>query len=209
MSLAAAVVFGLGLGMKHAFEADHVAAVCTFIARGGSVASAAQAGALWGLGHAAVIVLGGGALVATGAQVPGPVALVLDIAVALMLIGMGIAAVARRRRAAARMEHAPARPGRRPIAVGLVHGASGTAALTMLVATTIPVRAQALLFVGTFGAASVLAMALIAALVAWSMRSLTRRAPTLGPRLEAVAGLGSIAAGIAVACSTLGGAAGS
>ncbi len=204
MSVVAASVLGLGLGLKHAFEADHVAAVCTFVARGGTVARAAWSGALWGLGHGAVMVLVGGALVATGVSVPPSVALVLDLAVAVMLVGLGIGAlVSRRREPEPAEESAPPETIKRPLAVGLVHGASGTAALTLLVASTIEVRTTALVFVGVFGLASIVGMALIAALVAWPMRSLTRRAPSLGPRLQALAGLGSIAAGIAVASTVI------
>ncbi|HVK69392.1 MAG TPA: hypothetical protein VM694_33275 [Polyangium sp.] len=202
MSVVAASVLGLGLGLKHAFEADHVAAVCTFVARGGTVARAAWSGALWGLGHGAVMVLAGGALVASGATVPPSIALALDVAVAVMLVGLGIGALVSRRQKPAEdgaEDSTPPKTVKRPLLVGLVHGASGTAALTLLVASTMQARTAALVFVGVFGLASVIGMALIAALVAWPMRSLTRVAPSLGPRLQALAGLGSIAAGIAVA----------
>lgn len=202
MSVLAASVLGLGLGLKHAFEADHVAAVCTFVARGGTVARAAWSGALWGLGHGAVMVLAGGALVASGATVPPGIALALDIAVAVMLVGLGIGALVSRRQKPAE-DAAPPKTVKRPLLVGLVHGASGTAALTLLVASTMQGRTAALVFVGVFGLASVLGMALIAALVAWPMRSLTRLAPSLAPRLQALAGLGSIAAGIAVAATVV------
>lgn len=202
MSVVAASVLGLGLGLKHAFEADHVAAVCTFVARGGTVARAAWSGALWGLGHGAVMVLVGGALVASGATVPPSIAVALDVAVAVMLVGLGIGALVSRRQKVAE-DDAPPKTVKRPLLVGLVHGASGTAALTLLVASTMQARTAALVFVGVFGLASVIGMALIAALVAWPMRSLTRVAPSLGPRLQVLAGLGSIAAGIAVAATVI------
>ncbi|MFS8070571.1 MAG: hypothetical protein ACMG6S_29755, partial [Byssovorax sp.] len=88
MSLVSAALLGLGLGVKHAFEADHVAAVCTLVARRGTVARAARFGALWGLGHGAVIILAGSALVALGAGVAGALAVALDAAVAVMLVGL-------------------------------------------------------------------------------------------------------------------------
>jgi len=197
MSVLAAGVLGLGLGLKHAFEADHVAAVCTLVARGGTVTRAAWSGALWGLGHGAVLVLAGGVLVALGLSVPPALALVLDIAVAVMLVGLGIGALVSRRRRPTK-EAAPVTM-KRPLLVGLLHGASGTAALTLLVASTIKVRSTALVFVGLFGLSSVVAMALVAALVAWPMRSLAKRSPSLAPRLEALAGIGSIAAGLSIA----------
>jgi hypothetical protein len=89
------------------------------------------------------------------------------------------------------------------LTVGLLHGASGTAALTLLVASTIPARTEALAFVAIFGLASVLGMAIIAALVAWPLRSMARRAPRRVQVLRALAGAASIAAGAAVAWSTI------
>jgi hypothetical protein len=207
MSVAAALLLGLGMGVKHALEADHLAAVCTLVAGDGSVSRAAKVGALWGIGHGAVIVLAGGLLVAMGASVPTPIALGLDIAVALMLIGLGAAAL----RSLSLEVAQPAQPalagapsGRalgRPLAVGLLHGASGTAALTLLVASTITVRSHAVAFVVLFGLASIGGMALVAAAVAWPLRSAARRAPALMRMLRGLAGAASIAAGIAIAWS--------
>lgn len=208
MSLVVASLLGFGLGVKHALEADHLAAVCTFVAQGGSVLRAAKTGALWGAGHAAVIVVAGGALVATGASVPATLALVLDLAVAAMLIGLGAMAILARPGHAGHAGHAshaapaPARV-RRPLAVGLVHGASGTAALTLLVASTIPARFEALAFVTLFGMASVLGMAGVAALVAWPLRKVALRAPGHIRVLQGIAGAASIAAGLVVAWSTI------
>lgn len=207
MSLVSAALLGLGLGVKHAFEADHVAAVCTLVARRGTVARAARFGALWGLGHGAVIILAGGALVAVGARVPGPLAVALDAAVAVMLVGLGIAAL-RRCGAAPASEHEHEHDhehghdhggsSRRPILVGLVHGASGTAALTLLVASTIPQRAEAFAFITLFGLASIVGMAAAAAVLAWPLRKAAEHAPLIARGLRGMAGVGSIAAGVMV-----------
>jgi hypothetical protein len=216
MSLVSAALLGLGLGVKHAFEADHVAAVCALVARRGTVARAARSGALWGLGHGAVIIVAGAALVLLGARVPGPVAAALDAAVAVMLVGLGISAL----RGAPGGEgvsrghahgnehvhfHDHADPGdhpgptRRPILIGIVHGASGTAALTLLVASTIPARAEALAFITLFGLASIVGMAAAAALLAWPLRKAALHAPAIARGLRGMAGVGSIAAGLMVA----------
>ena len=201
MSFAAAVFLGFGMGVKHALEADHLAAVCTLVAGDGSVSRAAKVGALWGLGHSAVIVLAGGLLVAVGASVPAPIAAALDLAVALMLMGLGVAAL--RSMLASAPKEAPVQASRsgalgRPIAVGLVHGVSGTAALTLLAASTISVRLHAVAFVVLFGLASVAGMAIVAAAVAWPLRSAARRAPSAMRLLQGLAGAASIAAGVAI-----------
>lgn len=206
MSFAAAVFLGFGMGVKHALEADHLAAVCTLVTGDGGVTRAAKVGALWGVGHGVVIMLAGGLLVAMGASVPPSVAIGLDVAVALMLIGLGAAAI-RSARAPTPTPHGAVAADRsssmlgRPLAVGLVHGASGTAALTLLVASTITVRAHAVAFVVLFGLASIAGMAIVAAAVALPLRSAARRAPTIMRLLRGFAGAASIAAGLVIAWS--------
>lgn len=199
MQLSAAVLLGLGLGMKHAIEADHLAAVCTVVTADSGVARAAKTGALWGLGHAAVLVLAGGALVATGLSVPAPLAVVLDIAVAVMLVALGVAAIVSLRRGRDPSRGEAQQDPRRPFAIGLIHGASGTAALTLLVASTITVRSHAIAFVVLFGAASIAGMALVAALVAVPLRSAIARAPEVQRVVRGLSGAASIAAGVCVA----------
>jgi nickel/cobalt transporter (NicO) family protein len=195
MSVLTATALGLGLGLKHALEADHVAAVCTFVARGGTVGRAVQSGALWGLGHAVVLTLATGSLVLAGVSVPPRIETALDIAVAVMLVGLGIHALVTRPRV--HDEPAPT-PNRRPFAVGVVHGASGTAALTLLVASRMHTPGAALVFVGVFSFAAVIGMALAAALVALPLRSLARMSPALIPHVQTAMAFVSIAAGISI-----------
>jgi hypothetical protein len=195
MSVLTATALGMGLGLKHAFEADHIAAVCTFIARGGTVARAARSGVLWGLGHAVVLTIATGSFVLAGVTVPPRIASVLDAAVAVMLVGLGIHALAVRRKV---QDKPYPTANRRPFVVGLVHGASGTAALTLLVASTMSTPGAALLFVSIFSLAALVGMALAATLVALPMRSLTRLSPTLIPHLQTVTAIVSIAAGISI-----------
>lgn len=195
MSVLTATVLGLGLGVKHAFEADHVAAVCTFISGGGSVARAARSGALWGLGHAVVLTLATGSLVLAGVSVPPRVASVLDVAVAVMLIGLGLHTLIMR----GKVQDKPVpKSNRRPFVIGVVHGASGTAALTLLVASTMSTPAGALVFVTVFSFAAVAGMALAATLLALPMRSLARMSPALIPYVQTLTALVSIAAGISI-----------
>ena len=159
------------------------------------MARAARSGALWGLGHAVVLTLATGSLVLAGVSVPPRIASVLDAAVAVMLIGLGLHALAVRRKV--QDEPLPA-PNRRPFVVGLVHGASGTAALTLLVASTMSTPAGALVFVTVFSLAAVAGMALAAMLLALPIRSLARFSPAWIPYVQTLTAFVSIAAGIAI-----------
>ena len=45
------LLIGLLIGMRHALEADHVAAVASLTSRSESLSGAMRQGAAWGLGH--------------------------------------------------------------------------------------------------------------------------------------------------------------
>src|SRR3954469_21221828 len=86
---------GLGalLGMRHALEPDHLAAVSTLLTGERSGAKAALLGVCWGLGHTCSLIVIGTALVLLRAEIPEWVADGFECGVALMLIGLGLRAI--------------------------------------------------------------------------------------------------------------------
>ncbi len=191
-SLLPACALGLGLGLRHALEADHVAAIGTMLARGHGVRRAAGLGAAWGLGHATAVLGAGLALLALDIRVPSALAVALDLGVAAMLLALG----ARSLLAPASGPRRPA-PARSPAAaalVGLVHGASGTAALTLLVFTTFPSRLVGAGFLAVFAAGATLGMTLLSALVAMPLRAALERSSRVARFAPLAAGVTSIAA---------------
>src|SRR5687768_6286348 len=84
--------FGASLvtGMRHATDPDHVVAVTTIVTRERSVWRATGVGVLWGLGHSATILLVGGLLIALRVTVTPRLGLSLELAVAGMLITLGV-----------------------------------------------------------------------------------------------------------------------
>jgi nickel/cobalt exporter len=96
-STGAFAVLGLGLvfGLKHATEVDHVVAVTTIVSEQRSVWRAAAVGGLWGAGHTASLVVVGLFVLTLRVAVPEGVAGWLEFCVALMIIALGVNAVAR------------------------------------------------------------------------------------------------------------------
>ena len=90
-------VLGLGLafGLKHATEVDHVVAVTTIVSEQRSVWRAAIVGGLWGAGHTASLVVVGVFVLTLRVAVPEGIADWLEFGVALMIIALGVNAVAR------------------------------------------------------------------------------------------------------------------
>jgi high-affinity nickel-transport protein len=86
---------GLGslLGMRHALEPDHLAAVTTLVTGERSGYKAAFLGVCWGLGHTFALIAAGTVLVILRAEMPVRAADTFEFCVALMLIGLGLRAI--------------------------------------------------------------------------------------------------------------------
>jgi ABC-type nickel/cobalt efflux system permease component RcnA len=88
-SILSTLAFGFVLGLKHATEADHLAAVSTIVSERRSLWQSASVGVLWGMGHTASLLFAGLFVIAFGVAIPERVANILELAVALMIIFLG------------------------------------------------------------------------------------------------------------------------
>jgi high-affinity nickel-transport protein len=184
---------GVILGMRHATDADHVVAVTTIVTRQRSVADAMRIGALWGVGHTLTILLVGGAIIVLGVVIPPRLGLAMEFAVAVMLVGLGTYNLLGRGGAAAPPSAA------RPMLVGVVHGLAGSAAIALLVLTTIPEPRWALGYLLLFGLGTIGGMLGVTGAVAAPMALTVRRCDKLNRSLQLVSGTLSVALGLALA----------
>ena len=85
------MLLGLLLGLRHAFEPDHLAAVAALMGRAGKAGrfKAGQVGAMWGAGHATALLAAGSAVILLGWRVPASLESFLELAVAAVLILLG------------------------------------------------------------------------------------------------------------------------
>lgn len=186
MSLALGLLFGLLLGMRHAVEPDHLAAVSTLV-EARPAGSTAVLGAFWGIGHSLSLLAVGCVLAAFQARLPGPASAAFEVLVAVMLVGLGLRAV---RRAGQSRATGPAPPHRahgrvgrwpvawRPLFVGIVHGLAGSGALTALVMAELPTFGTRLAYIALFGAGSIAGMAFLTGIAGWHVRRIGRSART-------------------------------
>jgi hypothetical protein len=181
---------GLGslLGMRHALEPDHLAAVSTLVTRERGGYKAALLGACWGIGHTFALLAVGIVLVALRAEMPARVADLFEFFVAIMLVALGVRAIyAAARQGTTGPAHVhhhgrtvhvhPGMPAhvhighwtlaRRPLLIGAVHGLAGSGALTALVLTTLPTTAARLTYMALFGFGSTIGMAALSGLLGW------------------------------------------
>ena len=210
---------GLGslLGMRHALEPDHLAAVSTLVTDQRNSRRAAWLGVCWGIGHTLTLLLVGAALVVLRAELPARVSDVFELFVAVMLIGLGARAIvvaARLGRSGPVHVHAhrghvhshhgaPAHVhigawtlARRPLLVGAVHGLAGSGALTALVLATLPTTTARLVYIVLFGIGSTAGMAALSGLLGWPLaRAGSNRAVARG--ISFAVGCFSVVLGIA------------
>jgi hypothetical protein len=208
--------FGSLLGMRHALEPDHLAAVSTLVSRERTSAKAALLGLCWGLGHTVSLIVVGALLMLFRMEMPARATNLFELAVALMLIGLGLRTCLQAARGA---DHDPLQMhrrgfgvhrhsglpphlhvgrwtfARRPLLIGMVHGLAGSGALTALVMTTLPTMSAQLTYMLLFGLGSTLGMAALSGLLGWPLARLgSHERVTRG--LSLLVGAMSIALGV-------------
>ena len=222
-SLAAILAMGFVLGLKHATDADHIAAVTTFVSEQKSLVRSCWIGAFWGAGHTFSLAVAGLAVILLKVSIPAWLGVRLEFAVAIMLVVLGARVLYKTWNQRLELHrhphsHAPgANPhahwhvhargtqhehtgwlhiGLRPLLVGMVHGAAGSGALMLLVLSTIHSGLQSLLYIAVFGVGSIAGMLVISALLALPMRWLGARVATSYRPVQISAGLFSCVFGM-------------
>ena len=189
---APAILLGALLGLRHATDADHVVAVTTIVARQRSWLQAARIGAVWGVGHSLTLLLLGGAIIFFRIVIPPRVGLALEFGVALMLIGLGYANL--------RRGDAPREPSlHRPFWIGVVHGLAGSAAVALLVLSTIRAPLAATAYLLMFGLGTILGMMVVTLLLAAPTVVAGARAARMQGGVRLAAGALSIVFGLLLA----------
>jgi len=219
-------ILGLGflLGMQHALEADHIAAVSSIAARRSEILDIVKHGLTWGLGHTVTLFLFAGAAIVLGHAIPQTWSQPLETAVGIMLMGLGAHVLWRLWRdrvhfhghthgdgtlhfhahshAGERVPHARAAHEHehgyrwRTLLVGLMHGMAGSAALLVLTVSQAPNAAIGLGYVALFGVGSMIGMGALSTVIAVPI-AISARGLTLANRgLQGAVGLVTIAIGL-------------
>jgi len=89
------LLMGFLLVMRHALESDHVAAVASLVTRSPSARESIRLGSMWGLGHTITLFVFGAAVMLLGHMIPERMALMLEFAVGIMLVMLGIDVIRR------------------------------------------------------------------------------------------------------------------
>ena len=223
---------GLGfvLGMQHALEADHIAAVSSIAARRSKVGDIVKHGLTWGLGHTITLFLFAGAAIVLGHAIPEHVERPMETAVGIMLVGLGAHVLWRLWRDRihfhqhshgdgtrhihvhshagesephARSSHAHGHGFRwRSLLVGLMHGMAGSAALLVLTVSQAADPAQGLLYVLLFGVGSMIGMGALSTVIALPLAASAKFLTWANRGLQFAVGAVTIAIGVHTIATT-------
>ena len=160
-----AVLLGFLLGLRHAFDPDHVIAVSTIVARHRSTWTASWIGVCWGIGHGATILAIGFLVIALQVAIPDGFARSIELGIGVLLMLLGILnLLAARPASSLPSRDAPTRASlARPAAIGFAHGLAGSAPVALLAMAAMPGSAAALVYLLVF------ALGTIAGMVAFSV----------------------------------------
>lgn len=222
LSTASVLAFGFVLGLKHAVEVDHLAAVSTIVSERKSLLGGLLVGGLWGVGHTISLALAGIFIILLHVKISERTAMALEFCVGLMLVALGANALRKlwrgghlhlhvhrhgghshvhphihdREPETDPQTHHGFRPGVRPLLVGMVHGLAGSAALMLLVLATISRPLVGLLYIVIFGIGSIGGMMMMSALVSLPIYLTARRFTRANLAMRGVAGLFSLSFGL-------------
>lgn len=218
------LALGFVLGLKHALDADHLAAVSTFVSEEKNVLKSSLIGVYWGLGHTAALLVFGMAIAAFRLAVSPRLSQLLEFLVGCMLVFLGANVLRRLLKSRAihvhvhehagtahshlhlhvggaehTHQHHVLRVGGRPFVVGVVHGLAGTAAVMLLVVGAIPSLFLALGYILIFGIGSIGGMMIMSMLMSVPLALAARRLVAVERWIRLAAGLFSLGFGIFLA----------
>jgi high-affinity nickel permease len=202
-TLGVVALVAIALGLRHATDPDHLAAVSTLIAsaRERAARRAALLGLSWGLGHALTLFAFGLPVVLFEAYLPARVQQGAEMTIGLVIVFLALLLLVRWRRGAfhahvhehgdgahlhvhshERGERLRTRSARSAFAIGLVHGLGGSAGVGVLLVATIESTLSSVVALALLAAFTAVSMALVstgfgAGLVRLPM---ARLAPVLG-----------------------------
>src|SRR3712207_5242187 len=185
------LLVSLLLGLRHASDPDHLAAVTTLIASEEQrrIRKATYMGLFWGIGHGTTLVVLGLPLVLLGQYLPDRVQQLAEVVIGAIIVALAVRLLVRWRRgvfhahahaheegephrhlhshageAVSAHEHSHSTALPTPLSaygVGLVHGVGGSGGLTLLLLSTIPAPSEAVGALLVFAAGTAVSMALL------------------------------------------------
>lgn len=219
-TLLTTLVLGFALGIRHALDADHVVAVSTIVSQYRNPLRAALVGMFWGIGHTTTLLLVGIAVIVFKLVIPDQLALSMEFLVGVVLFALGIQVLwkylpktnhthihdhgkeihvhehthLRKDSEESIHHHAPRQ--HKSLLLGMIHGLAGSAALMLLVLSSIQSPVEGVIYILVFGVGSILGMMVISTVIGMPFALSSERFTGVNHTIRFVAGAFSTALGI-------------
>jgi hypothetical protein len=196
--LALIAFVGILLGLRHATDPDHLAAMTTLAPSDPGARRAARLGFAWGTGHALTLFAFGVPIVLFNAFLPERLQQAAETSVGVMIVVLAVWLLVRWRRGEFASSHAHnVRTPLQAFVVGLVHGIGGSAGVGLLLIATIESHVYALIALGLLAAFTAVSMTILTT----GFGSALARAPIA--RVAPALGVGGLAFGVWYALGAL------
>ncbi len=210
---------GFLLGIKHSLDPDHIVAVTAIITRERRPLRSALTGVFWGVGHTASLLIAALLILALNLTIPQSLERIFELIVGMVMLWLGVSVVKRAvylrlhihgHRHGERVHlhfHTHAESGEhaeehahkhgRSVLVGMSHGLAGSAALMLLIVSQVNSIFTGIIYVGVFGAGTILGMLVFGGLIGIPMR-ISAQAPRINAFLRFGVGMLSMGMGLMI-----------
>jgi len=228
-SIVAVLAIGGLLGLRHAFEPDHLAAVSTLATRPGGrrLWSAARLGLIWGLGHTVTVGAVAVLVLVLGVQLPARLWPAAELVVAGLLVLLGSMVIWRYVRGRWHMHahaHTAAAPhfhlhshaadpshghahatvdARRSLGFGVAHGLAGSGAIAALLVAAVPDTMSRVVYFAAFSGGTIVGMLGVSLTLSVLVRFAAERGARWATVLHVGAAVGSVVAGLVLGWGVL------
>ena len=214
------LAFGFVLGLQHATEADHLAAVSTIVSEKKNLLTASFVGGLWGIGHTISLFVVGVLVIFLKLELSETTQARLEACVGLMLVLLGLNVLRKLIRGEKIHMHVhehdghrhthvhthegkPVEPSHhrlspRSVVVGMIHGLAGSGAFMLFVLPSIPSTTLALAYIIIFGIGSIGGMMAMSFLIGLPFYFTAGRFDTLNRGIRLIAGIFSLGLGFSI-----------
>ncbi len=146
---------GFILGLRHAFEPDHLVAVSTQIVNKKRTIHALKHSLAWGLGHGIVLLLSGIILLMLELTLPPTIESVMELLIGILLVILGLSSFKEKKIISTR----------KTFMIGSAHGLAGSSALVLLITTSLTTSSERLGYIIIFGIGSIVGMLIVAGML--------------------------------------------
>ena len=205
------------IGLRHALDADHLAAVSAIVSDRRSVWSSSIVGGLWGLGHSISLLVVGAMVIFLKVTINETAEGYLEAAVGVMLVLLGLNVLRKLFSAEKLHAHEHTHNGHhhthihihetgekppnhhafspRSVIVGMVHGLAGSAGVMLLILPTIASPVLAFVFISIFGIGSIGGMVVMSFLMGLPLQFTAGHFAVLNKCIRMLAGVFSLGLG--------------